>query len=254
MKEHLWCRNHASLFDVSHMGQIKWHGKDRQAFLEKLVVADVRGLAPGNATLSLVTNPQGGIIDDTVITQYEDYIYMVVNGATKVGDMQHFEYIRQQHPELDVTMEYLEDTMQLLAIQGPQAAQALMKLLPSGFELEKIPFMAGTEVTLGGIPGCRLTRYVVFATRIQKHRHTWRRTHHHSNTLFSLCLTHTHMIHTWRKRQMRIHGRRWIRNCHARPVRSHAGVPTRGARIGQSCRTGSTRLVALGSRTVLVRT
>ena len=68
MKEHLWCRSDgkASLFDVSHMGQIKWHGKDRVAFLEKIVVGDIEGLDANSGCLSLVTNVNGGIIDDTV--------------------------------------------------------------------------------------------------------------------------------------------------------------------------------------------
>lgn len=79
MKEHLWCRsdNKSSLFDVSHMGQIRWHGKDRVKFLERVVVGDIKGLSEGGGCLSLVTNEQGGILDDTVITKYGDYVYMV---------------------------------------------------------------------------------------------------------------------------------------------------------------------------------
>ena len=159
MKEHLWCRSDgkASLFDVSHMGQIKWHGKDRVAFLEKIVVGDIEGLDVNSGCLSLVTNVNGGIIDDTVITKYDDYIYMVVNGATKFGDMKHF----QEQMDMftgDVTMEYLEDGMQLLGIQGPAAADAVQKILPSGFDLTRMAFMTGAETTLDGIDGCRITR------------------------------------------------------------------------------------------------
>ena len=159
MKEHLWCREDgkAAMFDVSHMGQIRWHGDDRIAFLEKIVVGDIAGLAPGSGCLSLVTNAKGGIIDDTVITNAGDYVYMVVNGATKFGDMKHFQ---EQMVEFggDVTMEYLEDSMQLLAIQGPGAAEAVAKLLPSDFDLKSMAFMTGTDTTLDGIEGCRITR------------------------------------------------------------------------------------------------
>ena len=79
MKEHLWCRSpsKSSLFDVSHMGQIRWHGADRLQFIEKCVVGDIAGLNSGSGCLSLVTNENGGIIDDTVITKYDDYVYMV---------------------------------------------------------------------------------------------------------------------------------------------------------------------------------
>jgi aminomethyltransferase len=137
--------------------QIKWHGADRVAFLEKIVLGDIGGLAPGHGCLSLVTNEKGGIIDDTVITNAGDYVYMVVNGATKFGDMAHFEEQMAAFSG-DVTMEYLEDSMQLLALQGPGAAEAVAKILPAGFDLAKMPFMSGTPTTLDGVDGCRITR------------------------------------------------------------------------------------------------
>jgi len=201
MKEHLHCRadGKASLFDVSHMGQvcyknrlsklvyrsstsccekpfpnnvlslcclfhtrgslkIRWHGKDRVAFLEKLVVGDIAGLKPDSGCLSLVTNERGGIIDDTVITNAGDFIYMVVNGATKHGDMKHF---REQMEAFngDVAMEYLGDEYQLLALQGPGAAEAVKKILPDNFDLTNMAFMTGTNAVLDGVEGCRITRY-----------------------------------------------------------------------------------------------
>ena len=69
MKEHLWCRQdgNASLFDVSHMGQIRWSGKDRVEFLENILRGNISGLKEGEGCLSLVTNEKGGIIDDMVI-------------------------------------------------------------------------------------------------------------------------------------------------------------------------------------------
>jgi aminomethyltransferase len=120
-------------------------------------VGDIKGLAPGSGCLSLVTNASGGIIDDTVITNAGDYIYMVVNGATKFGDMKHFKE-QMEAFDGDVTMEYLEDSMQLLAIQGPGAASAVSKLLPDGFDLKNMAFMTGVDTTLDGVDGCRITR------------------------------------------------------------------------------------------------
>jgi aminomethyltransferase len=159
MKEHLHCRSpgKSSLFDVSHMGQIRWHGKDRVAFIESLVVGDIAGLAEGSGLLSLVTNENGGIIDDTVITNAGDYIYMVVNGACKHGDMAHFKK-QMEAFEGEVCMDYLGDDMQLLALQGDGAASAVAKLLPSDFDLAKMGFMTGVDITLDGIEGCRITR------------------------------------------------------------------------------------------------
>jgi aminomethyltransferase len=127
------------------------------AFLEKVVLGDIAGLSTGSGCLSLVTNEKGGIIDDTVITNAGEYVYMVVNGATKFGDMQHFQEQLASFSG-DVTMEYLEDSMQLLALQGPGAAVAIAKILPAGFDLAKMPFMSGTPTTLDGVDGCRITR------------------------------------------------------------------------------------------------
>lgn len=89
LKEHIHTRaeNCASVFDVSHMGQIKWHGKDAVRFIEKMVVGDIASLKEGEGKLSLIMNSEGGIVDDTVITNAGDHIYMVVNGACKVGSL-----------------------------------------------------------------------------------------------------------------------------------------------------------------------
>ena len=86
LKEHLHTRapGSASLFDVSHMGQIRWHGKDAVKFIEKMVVGDIASLQEGQAKLSLIMNETGGIVDDTVISNAGSYIYMVVNGGCKV--------------------------------------------------------------------------------------------------------------------------------------------------------------------------
>jgi len=135
-------------------------------FLEKIVVGDIAGLSPGSGCLSLVTNEKGGIIDDTVITNAGDYVYMVVNGATKFGDMKHFSE-QLENFEGDVTMEYLEDSMQLLALQGPGASEAIKKLLPADFDLVKMPFMTGVDTTLMNVEGCRITRYVKYFVSVK---------------------------------------------------------------------------------------
>lgn len=126
-------------------------------FLEKMVVGDIAGLAPDAGCLSLITNESGGILDDTVITNAGDHIYMVVNGACKFGDMKHFDKYMADF-DGDVSMEYLEDEMQLLALQGPGAAKAVAKVLPDEFDLVNMAFMTGTDVTIDGVDGCRLTR------------------------------------------------------------------------------------------------
>jgi len=156
LKEHLHTRaeNSSSLFDVSHMGQIKWHGKDAVKFIEKMVVGDIASLKKGEAKLSLIMNDKGGIVDDTVIANAGDYIYMVVNGACKWKDMDHFnKYMKGSG--LDVQMEYMAD-QQLLALQGKGAAAVIQKLAPS-LQLSKMNFMTGTDAMVGKIP-TRVTR------------------------------------------------------------------------------------------------
>jgi aminomethyltransferase len=81
----------------------------------RMVVGDIAGLKAGEGKLSLIMNENGGIVDDTVITNAGQYIYMVVNGACKQKDIAHFQkYL--QGSGLDVKMEHLEDR-QLLALQ-----------------------------------------------------------------------------------------------------------------------------------------
>lgn len=159
IKEHIWCREEGkcSLFDVSHMGQIRWYGKDRASFLERVVVGDIKDLRPNSGILSLITNENGGIIDDTVITNDGSHLYMVVNGATKERDLIHFQ-TEINNFQGDVIMESLDDRMQLLALQGPGAEKSIRNILPDQFPLHNLKFMTGIYVKLLGIEGCRITR------------------------------------------------------------------------------------------------
>jgi aminomethyltransferase len=128
------------------------------------VVGDIAGLQESEGLLSLVTNENGGIIDDTVITNAGSYIYMVVNGATKFGDMEHFkeQLSLSKWNNSDITMEYLEDDYQLFALQGPGAADVVKHIVPSSLDITKMPFMTGCDIQLDGIDNCRITRYVYF--------------------------------------------------------------------------------------------
>ena len=74
--EHMIVREKVGVFDVSHMGNFKLFGEDRFKYLERMVVADVVGLKKGNATLSVIMNKKGGVVDDTIITNMGDYMYM----------------------------------------------------------------------------------------------------------------------------------------------------------------------------------
>lgn len=143
--EHLWTRAHAGLFDVSHMGQLKISGAGTDAALEALLPADVKGLGPGRMRYSLLLAENGGILDDLMLTRLPDgSLYMVVNGATKYDDMAHL----HEHLPEDVTLNHM-DEQALLALQGPEAAAVLGRLVPG---VEALTFMAAGAFEWRGTP------------------------------------------------------------------------------------------------------
>ncbi|KAJ3368129.1 hypothetical protein GGF31_006837 [Allomyces arbusculus] len=154
VQAHMHCREAASIFDVSHMLQTRWTGKDAIEFIESLVVGDIQALAPGAATLSLFTNAQGGIIDDTVIQRLATNpgeLYVVSNAGCADKDLAH---IRAQLEQFrakgkDVNVDVIEDHS-LLALQGPKAIAALEKLASTS--LASLPFMAGTALKIRDVP------------------------------------------------------------------------------------------------------
>lgn len=125
MTEHLWTREHAGLFDVSHMGQISLTGEGLDAALEVVLAADISGLKAGHQRYSMLLDEEGGILDDLMVTRRSEDIYMVVNGATKYDDLA---WLLDQLPD-DITLN-LMDEHALLALQGPQAVDALARLVP----------------------------------------------------------------------------------------------------------------------------
>ena len=120
IKEHQHTRAAAGLFDVSHMGQIRLRGAHPAAALERLVPVDLLDLAEGRQRYALFTNEGGGILDDLMVTNAGDHLFLVVNGACKDQDLAHL----RQHLSADCTIEHLTEHA-LLALQGPQAAAQL---------------------------------------------------------------------------------------------------------------------------------
>jgi aminomethyltransferase len=123
--EHLWTRENAGLFDVSHMGQLMLSGEGVDAALEALVPRDVAALKEGRMGYSLLLNEDGGILDDLMITRTPMGLYLVVNGAVKWEDIGH---LRENLPD-EISMSHMEDRA-LLALQGPKAVAALNRVVP----------------------------------------------------------------------------------------------------------------------------
>jgi aminomethyltransferase len=118
--EHLWTRENAGLFDVSHMGQLLIHGRGVDASLEALMPGDFQAAADMKPKYSLLLDDEGGIVDDLMATRRGDDFYVVVNGATKIGDIA---YMERRLPG-EVVIDYMKEQA-LLALQGPRAAEVL---------------------------------------------------------------------------------------------------------------------------------
>ena len=125
VKEHLWTREHAGLFDVSHMGQVLVHGADVAASLERLLPVDLQGLAVGQQRYALLMNAQGGIDDDLMLTRRAEDFYVVVNAACKDAD---FAKLRAGLPDCEVSW---WQARSLLALQGPEAVEVLAAIEPA---------------------------------------------------------------------------------------------------------------------------
>jgi len=137
LKEHLWTREHAGLFDVSHMGQARLRGVAPLAAFEELVPGDFIGLKPGRQKYSVLLNRNGGIIDDLMASRPvnsvgtgDDGLFVIVNGACKDND---FKVIAEELAG-QVTIERLEERA-LIAIQGPEAAAVFQHYAPEAAEL-----------------------------------------------------------------------------------------------------------------------
>jgi aminomethyltransferase len=135
MAEHHHTRTAAGLFDVSHMGQLRLVGPDAAAAFESLMPVDVIDLAVGKQRYGLLLNDEGGIIDDLMFVNRGDDLFVIVNGACKVGDIAHMKARIGSRCQVIS----LPDRG-LLALQGPQAVNALQRLVPG---VEKLVFMTG---------------------------------------------------------------------------------------------------------------
>ena len=149
MQEHLHTRDAAGLFDVSHMGQVIIRGANAAEQLEKLMPLDLDKLACNNMTYSTLINEEGGILDDLIITRWDEQtFFVVVNAACKAQDIQHF----RDHLSGTEIIE-LED-QGLLALQGPRAVDVLATIAP---EVADLHFMQGRSIHIENCP-CYVTR------------------------------------------------------------------------------------------------
>jgi len=154
LKEHLHTRAEAGLFDVSHMGQIELRAKsgkveDAALALEKLVPQDILALPPGRQRYAQFTNENGGILDDLMVANFGDHLFLVVNAACKHADEAHL----RAHLSDSCIITALPDRA-LIALQGPKAAAVLAKFCP---EAPAMRFMDAGPHDVNGI-ACFVSR------------------------------------------------------------------------------------------------
>lgn len=145
--EHLHTRAKAGLFDVSHMGQVRLTGEGAAADIETLIPGDIQALSAGRMRYTMFTNPEGGILDDLIVTNAGDHLFVVVNAGCKEQDIAHM------RANLSCGIEELPDRA-LLALQGPSAEAVLAS---HAAEVADMKFMTARAVSIAG-HDCFVTR------------------------------------------------------------------------------------------------
>jgi aminomethyltransferase len=156
--EHNHTRTAASIFDVSHMGRLKFTGKDAEAFLQKICTRNVSKGSAGQSMYSLVCNQSGSMLDDVIVSRYEKHWYMVCNASNREKLLAWFS---QHTADLDVEIE--DETLKtaMVAIQGPKAVELLDSVLPDPvsdlkryhFEVQRYMMMIQFTVFRSGYTG-----------------------------------------------------------------------------------------------------
>ncbi|MCF6325720.1 MAG: glycine cleavage system aminomethyltransferase GcvT [Devosiaceae bacterium] len=159
--EHNHTRNSASLFDVSHMGQVSVSGADfatASMALETLLPGNLQNLKPGGMRYTVLLNDAGGIEDDLIVTRSDEggraqaqgiCLSIVVNAARKTHDMELFKAALGDRLEFE-----LHEDKSLLALQGPLAAKILANFTDAP---HKLAFMQTTSSEIGSIE-CQISR------------------------------------------------------------------------------------------------
>ena len=157
INEHHQCRQKAALFDVSHMGQVVLHGDGAAAAMEALCPQDFTHLKPGCARYGFLTNADGGVMDDLIVSNASDdhygaHLFVVVNASMRDQDIAHIKAHLDRHAE-GVSLHELSDRA-LIALQGPLAETVLAPFCSSATDLA---FMETAVADIDGVP-CRISR------------------------------------------------------------------------------------------------
>ena len=144
--EHQQVRESAGLFDLCHMGRLDFSGADAEDWVNRLITADLTAIPPGRARYGFLCNPQGGVIDDLIVYRLEDRIFLVVNAGNRERVVSWFE---EQRKELDAQLVDRSEDLAMVAIQGPDAAEILTRVVKaSETPIAELPYYHITNAQL----------------------------------------------------------------------------------------------------------
>lgn len=172
--EHHAVRKAAGLFDIAHMGRLKFTGPDAERFLNHITTNAVNALQCGQIQYSLVTNEQGGVLDDVLVYRLPSHYLLVVNASNRLKILN---WIEQQRTGFDFTLEDLTPSWFMLALQGPLAVKLLAPL---------------TAADIGG-----LTYYWAAETEVMGHPAIVSRTGYTGEDGFEVMLPAEHGVALW---------------------------------------------------------
>lgn len=151
IEEHRATRRAAGLFDICHMGEIMVAGPDSFDLLQKVMSRDLAPQKTGKMRLSVMTTPEGGILDDLTIYKFSDERFMVVtNAVTREKD---FQWILENKGALgiaNVSVEDISEKTGKLDLQGPAAQPILQRIVKCN--LDDIKYYSFLETELAGSP------------------------------------------------------------------------------------------------------
>lgn len=154
--EHTATRTALGLFDISHMGRLRFDGPQAAAFLDSLVTRRVADLAEGQIRYGLVTNAAGGILDDVLVYRLADaaggtYYLMVVNAGNRPKIVAWIDEQRSESAIKDWQYADLTQQWAMIAVQGPRALEVLQPLIEA--DLASMKYYTGAETRIGGHGG-----------------------------------------------------------------------------------------------------
>ncbi len=151
VEEHLHTRRAGTVFDVSHMGRIVFTGPEAEPLLQRVCTRQLGTAEVGQSCYSHVCNEDGGILDDVIVSRYEDRWLMVCNASNRERILA---WLRQHAPQKGVQIDDVTEATLMVAIQGPIAFETLSRKLPFTITgLKRYRFLSGSYFG---------TRYTVF--------------------------------------------------------------------------------------------